>query len=144
MWHCVLYFSVLSWLPSLWSLGMNEVRSHHDLKVWQKAMDMTVSIYELTKFFPREELYRMTSQMTRSAASVPANIAEGHARGTRKDYANFLAIAKGSLMETETFLLLAIRLNYISQSQAQVTLNLITEISKMLTSLRKNLLGDRD
>jgi four helix bundle protein len=118
---------------------MSEVRSHRDLKVWQKSMDMTVAVYELTRFFPKDELYRITSQVTRSAASVPANIAEGHARGTRKDYAHFLAVSKGSLMETETFLLLAIRLNYISQNQAQLTLDLITEISKMLTKLRQTL-----
>jgi len=78
----------------------------------------------------------LTGQITRAAASVPANIAEGHARSTRRDYANFLAIAKGSLMETETFLMLALRLGYLSKEQATPTLVLITEISKMLTSLR--------
>lgn len=96
-------------------------------------------IYDLSKLFPKEETYRMTSQITRSAVSVPANIAEGHARGTAKDYANFLAIAKGSLMETETYVMLAIRLQYITSAQAQPALDLITEVSKMLTSLRSKL-----
>jgi four helix bundle protein len=70
---------------------------------------------------------------------VPANIAEGFSRATRKDYANFLPIAKGSLMETETFLMLAIRLSYISRADASVALAMITEISKMLTVLRSRL-----
>jgi four helix bundle protein len=118
------------------------VQSHRDLVVWQKAMDMTVQVYELTKNFPSSEMYRLVAQVTRAAASVPANIAEGHGRGgSRKDYAYFLSIAKGSLMETETFLMLAIRLNYINASQAQSTLSLITEISKMLTALRNRLLS---
>lgn len=119
---------------------MAEINSHRDLLVWQKSMDMVVQIYQLTTQFPGSEMYRLTAQVTRSAASVPANIAEGHARGTRKDYANFLAIAKGSLMETETFLMLAVRLKYLSQEQATLTLDLITEISKMLTALRNRLL----
>jgi four helix bundle protein len=117
-----------------------KVESHRDLIVWQKAMDMAVEVYRLTGLFPNTEIYRLTSQITRSAVSVPANIAEGNARGTARDYANFLAIAKGSLMETETFLMLAIRLGYINDLQANSTLSLITEISKMLTVLRSRLL----
>jgi len=115
---------------------MAQINSHRDLVVWQKAMDMAVAIYRLSTLFPANETYRLTSQITRAAASVPANIAEGHARGTRKDYANFLAIAKGSLMETEAFLMLAVRLNYVEGEQAQPTLGLITEISKMITAIR--------
>jgi four helix bundle protein len=79
-------------------------------------------------------------QLTRAAASVPANIAEGNARGSRKDYAHFLAVAKGSLMESETFLMLAVRLKYLSPAEAEPVLALITDISKMLTSLRRRLL----
>jgi four helix bundle protein len=116
------------------------IESHRDLVVWEKSMDMVVQIYEITKFFPSTEIYRLTAQITRSAVSVPANIAEGNARSTKKDYANFLAISKGSLMETETFLMLAIRLNYLTSEQAKSTLLLITEISKMLTTLRNRLL----
>ena len=84
--------------------------SHRDLVVWHKAMDVAVHVYRLTDRFPRNEMYRLTSQLTRAAASVPANIAEGNGRGSRRDYAHFLSIAKGSLNETETFLFLAIRL----------------------------------
>lgn len=119
---------------------MERIESHRDLIVWQKAMDLAVLIYQLTQKFPSNESYRLVSQVTRAAASVPANIAEGHARSTRKDYANFLATAKGSLMETETFVMLAVRLKYLSTEEAKPALNLITEVSKMLTVLRGRLL----
>jgi four helix bundle protein len=115
------------------------IQSHRDLKVWQKAMDLAVEIYRLAEMLPRSETYRLVSQITRAAASVPANIAEGHARATRKDFANFVIIAKGSLMETETFLMLAVRLSYVTEQDASVALGLITENSKMLTSLRNRL-----
>jgi four helix bundle protein len=118
---------------------MAKVESHRDLIVWQKAMRLAVEVYRLTATFPRSEEYRITAQMTRAAASVPANIAEGHARGTRRDYTNFLAIAKGSLAETETFVLLALELQFTTSNQAGVTLGLIREISKMLTALRARL-----
>lgn len=117
-----------------------KIDSHRDLKVWQKSMDMTVQVSRLSTLFPKNEIYRLTSQITRAAASVPANIAEGYARATRRDYMNFLAIAKGSLMETETFLMLAMRLNYVTPAQAAPALNLIVEISKILTAMRKRLL----
>jgi four helix bundle protein len=94
---------------------MSRIESHRDLIVWQKAMDLVVEVYRLANMFPKSETYSLVSQMTRAAASVPANIAEGNARGTLKEHAYFLSISKGSLMETETYLLLAIRLNYITQ-----------------------------
>jgi four helix bundle protein len=102
-------------------------------------MLLAADVYRLTASFPRTEEYRMVSQITRAAVSVPANIAEGHARGTRRDYANFLAIAKGSLAETETFLLLALELQFTTMERTQAVLDLIVEISKMLTSLRARL-----
>ncbi len=113
--------------------------SHRELTVWHKAMDVAVQVYRLTERFPKAELYRLTSQLTRAAASVPANIAEGNARASRRDYANFLSIAKGSLNETETFLFLAMRLGYLREHEAMPTLNLITEVGKMLTALRGRL-----
>ncbi|HEU0298948.1 MAG TPA: four helix bundle protein, partial [Longimicrobium sp.] len=91
--------------------------SHRDLVVWHKAMDLAVQVYRLTTRFPRDEAYRLTAQVTRAAASIPANIAEGNARSSRRDCANFLAIAKGSLNETETFLLLALRLGYLREPE---------------------------
>jgi four helix bundle protein len=110
--------------------------SHRDLVVWQKSMDLAVQVYRLTAQFPKSEMYRLTSQVTRAAASVPANIAEGNARSSRRDYAHFLSIAKGSLNETATFLILALRLGYLHEREAAPTLFLITEIGKMLTALR--------
>jgi four helix bundle protein len=119
---------------------MNKVESHRDLIVWQKSMDMVVLVYRLADAFPKTEMYRLVSQLTRAAASLPANIAEGNARAATKDYAHFLSIAKGSLMETETFVMLAVRLEYVTSDQACPILALITEISKMLTVLRARLL----
>lgn len=115
--------------------------SHKDLIVWQKAMDLVVLVYKLAESFPKEETYRLTSQMTRSVVSVPANIAEGNARSSRKEYAHFLTIAKGSLMETETYVFVAVRLGYISEDKIIDSLKLVTEINKMLTKLRNRLLS---
>ena len=123
---------------------MTSIQSHRDLIVWQKAMDLAEVVYGLAAKFPKNETYRLGSQVTRSGASVPANIAEGHARGTKRDYANFLSVAKGSLMETETFLMLAVRLKYITQAEASTAFALVTEVSKMLTSLRNRLKQDGD
>lgn len=91
------------------------MRGYEDLAVWQKAMDLAVMIYALGPRMPKSEIYGMTSQMQRAASSVPANIAEGYQRGTRKDYARFIAIAQGSLAETETFLMLAMRIKHLPE-----------------------------
>jgi len=107
-------------------------------------MDLAEVVYGLAARFPSREMYCLGSQTTRAAASVPANIAEGNARGTKRDYANFLSVAKGSLMETETFLMLAVRLKYITQAEAATAFGLVTEVSKMLTSLRSRLKEDGD
>jgi len=98
-----------------------------------------VEIYWLAAKFPHSEICRLVAQITCAVASVPANIAEGHARATRRGFANFVAVAKGSLMETETFLMLAIRLSCVTEVEASRALGLITEISKMLTALRSRL-----
>jgi four helix bundle protein len=113
-----------------------KILSHRDLLVWQKAMDLVDSIYDIAEGFPANESYRLTSQITRAVVSVPANIAEGQARSTAKDFANFLSIAKGSLMETETLLTVAVRRSYVTETVASVAFAQITEISKMPTSLR--------
>ncbi len=117
-----------------------KIQSHRDLIVWQRAMDLAVQVYQVSRAFPRSEVYALTSQLTRSVTSVAANIAEGHARGTARDYAQFLAVARGSLMETETLLTLAVRLDYIRPETARPAFDLITQLSKMLTSLRHKIL----
>ena len=118
---------------------MSSIQSHRDLIVWQKAMDLAVEVYRLADRFPKSEMYRLVSQVTRAGASVPANIAEGQARFGRKDYAHFLAISKGSLMEVDTFLTLSVRLKYLTSADCKVAFALITEISKMLTKMRSRL-----
>jgi four helix bundle protein len=107
-----------------------------DLIVWQKSMDLTVEIYKLTKYFPKEEHYSLTNQIHRAAVSIPSNIAEGKGRNSKAEYLHFIAIAQVSLAETETQLILAIRLGYITEEQASKSLLLREEISKMLYSLR--------
>ena len=119
---------------------MATIESHRDLVVWQKAMDLATETYALTRRFPNSENYRMTSQITRSAVSVAANIAEGHARSTAKDFANFLHIARGSLAETETHILLAIRLGYITDAEAATVLELIDHVGRMLSALRRKIM----
>ena len=115
--------------------------SHKDLIVWQKSMDLAVEVYALTKQFPADERFRMVDQVTRAVASVPTNIAEGHGRDSKKDISRFLSISKGSLLEVETFLLLAIRLEYLSNGKASKALGLVVEIGKMLNALKKRLAG---
>jgi four helix bundle protein len=118
------------------------IQSHRDLVVWSKSMDLAESIYGLARAYPRAELYGLRSQITRAAASVPANIAEGHARGSRQEFRYFLSVARGSLMETDTFLRLSERLDFIKVDDSQQAHSLITEVSKMLTSLRTKLRPD--
>ena len=111
------------------------IKSHRDLIVWQKATVLAVEIYRLTKTFPADERFRMTDQLLRAASSIPANIAEGHARGTRKDYARFIVIARGSLAETETFLELARDVGLAKPENCRRSIELAVEIGRMLNAL---------
>ena len=99
-------------------------------------MDLVVDVYELSRDFPPAEAYRLTSQVTRAVVSVPANIAEGKALAGVRDYAKFLSIGRGSLMESETLLTVAVLLVYLTDARASPAFGLITEISKMITVLR--------
>jgi four helix bundle protein len=91
------------------------VNCYKDLIVWQKAMDLTEMVYQATKAFPREELYGLTNQVRRAAVSIPSNIAEGQARQSTAEFRNFLSLARGSLAEVETQLMIAQRLGYLTQ-----------------------------
>jgi four helix bundle protein len=104
-------------------------------------MDLAVRVYDLVNGFRSQERFGLSSQLTRAVVLVPANIAEGYACASSRDYAHFLAIARGSLMEAETYILLAMRLNYLSTSAASPVLDLISEISRMLNALRSRLLS---
>jgi four helix bundle protein len=115
------------------------INSNRDLVVWQKAMRPAKEAYQLAKLLPKQEEHRLTNQLLRAVASVPTNIAEGHARGTRKEYANYISIARGSLAETETILLLLVEVELITSERAQPSLALCSEISRMLNALRTRL-----
>ena len=88
-------------------------RKHHDLHVWQESMALTKEIYTATGHFPREEIYALTNQMRRAAVSIPSNIAEGAARTSNKEFLQFLSIARGSLSELETQVILSEDLGYL-------------------------------
>lgn len=117
---------------------MTSIRSYRDLIVWQKSIDLTVRTYKLTGRFPSEEKYGLTSQMRKAAASIPANIAEGHARRSSGEYLQFLGIARGSLAELETFLTLSERLGLIGSEISDSLWENCAEISKMLTGLMRS------
>ena len=119
---------------------MARIQSHRDLTVWQKGMDLVVAVYALAKQFPVEERYGLVQQATRAAVGVPANIAEGHARGTRLDYAHFIAISRGSLMELETHVMIVERLGMVDSKSVAEVLERVSEVSRMLTALRNRLL----
>lgn len=112
-----------------------EIRSHKDLIVWQKAIDLSTVIYKLTDTFPQRETYALSSQMRRAVVSIASNIAEGRARHSRKDFAHFLHMAFGSAAELETQLLIAKRLSFLDASVYEKTNSLITEVSKMLRAM---------
>lgn len=119
----------------------NELKTHKDLDVWNKAMDFTEQLYILTKTFPKEEQFGITSQIRRSAVSIASNIAEGAARNSHKEFIQFLYISLGSLSETETQLLLAKRLNFFNDESYFAQLD---AIRKMLLGLIKYLRGKQN
>ncbi len=116
-----------------------KTRSHRDLIVWQKAMDLTALIYVLTEKLPKSEAFGLSSQMQRAAISIAANIAEGNARGSRKDYARFIAISRGSAVELETLIEVAVRVGRFDAATVAPVLKLTDEVCRMLFSLRSKL-----
>ena len=115
------------------------IRSYRDLKVWQKAMDLAVDCYRLSRRLPRSEMYGLSSQIQRSAASIPANISEGHGRKHLGDYLHHLSMANGSLMELETHLLISARLLYLGSDDLKPTLLQAAEVGRMLSGLISSL-----
>jgi four helix bundle protein len=111
---------------------------YRETVVWQKAMQAVDAVYRLARLLPREETYGMRSQITRAAVSIPANIAEGWTRETPKDKAHFLAIAQGSLAETETLLLICERQGWFPEAATRTLWGLLDEVSRMLTTMRRN------
>lgn len=115
------------------------MRGYSDLEVWRKAMDLAVVVYGLVRVMPKTEQFAMTSQMTRAATSIPSNIAEGYQRSSRRDYARFISIARGSQAELETLLLLARRVGHLPDRDVEPALEAAAEVGRMLSRLRQRL-----
>ena len=113
--------------------------SYRDLRVWQQAMDLAMQVYRLTETFPKHELYGLTGQIRRAAISIPSNIAEGKGRRTDRDFSSFLFRARGSLLELETQILLARRLEYLSEQDAVAVLKSTAAVGRALTGLINSL-----
>ena len=111
---------------------------YRDLKVWQKAVDLAVLVYHATRTFPRDERFGLISQARRAAVSVASGIAEGHGRTTLGEYRQQLSYARGSLNEVETDFEIAYRLTYVSLDDRRTIMSSTGEISRMLTSLKRN------
>ena len=117
----------------------NKVNSYRDLQVWQKARLLVKDIYLITKSFPKEELYGLTSQIRRACISVPSNLAEGSSKGSTKEFLRFISIAYGSLAEIETQLYLACDLEYICSNNLDALIEKTSEIGRMLNGLDRSL-----
>ena len=115
------------------------MNSYRDLIVWQKSMNLVTLLYQLTKQFPDDEKFGLTSQIKRSSVSIPSNIAEGYGRSSRKEYVRFLEIARGSLYEFQTQLEIAANLKFIDIFVTKEIFELGIEVEKMLNSLIKKL-----
>lgn len=110
---------------------------HENLEVWQKSMDLAVEIYAVTKNFPKEEAYSLTSQIRRCAVSIPSNVAEGAARNSKKEFIRFLYVALGSAAELATQITLSQRIGYLTTTGE--ILNKLESIQKMLNALISSL-----
>jgi four helix bundle protein len=119
------------------------VKDFRELKVWQKAHELTLAVYRVTTTFPRQELYGLTSQIRRASASIGANISEGCGRNGDAELARFCSIAMGSASELEYHLLLAKDLNLFKPGEYEELAPRATELKRMLTALRKKLTADR-
>ncbi|MGD0221285.1 MAG: four helix bundle protein [Terriglobia bacterium] len=114
------------------------VKCYRDLKVWEKAMELVVESYRVSRLLPKTEMFGITSQIQRATVSIPANIAEGHGREHLGDYLHHLSIARGSLMELETHMLIITRL-YIPMDEVKRALEMVREVDRMLSGLTKSL-----
>ena len=117
------------------------VTSYRDLKVWQRAIDLVPEVYELLRSFPKHETYALADQIRRAVVSIPANIAEGQARQHRKEFLQSLYVARGSLAELETLLVVAEKLSYLGAEATAPVLAAMTELRRMLSGLISRLHG---
>lgn len=115
------------------------IQSHRDLIGWQKSVELAVSLYPLTESFPAAEKFGLVSQIRRAGVSVPSNIAEGFGRGKTDDYLRFLRVARGSLFEIDTQLLIAHRLGYVNEQEFRDKIDQIQECGRILAGLIKSI-----
>ena len=115
------------------------MKTHKELDVWKDSIELVVKMYQITKSFPKEELYGLTSQIRRAVVSVPANISEGAARNYSKEFIRFLRIAQGSLSEFETLLQISSRLNYVNEEMFQSIQGRIFKVNAQLSGLIKSI-----
>lgn len=115
------------------------ITNYKDLEVWQKAMDLVIECYQITKSFPKHEVFGLAGQLQRAVVSIAANIAEGHARKHTKEFLQSLSVAYGSLAELETHIEIAKRLGYIATETAMELIDKTSTIGRMLNGLRKSL-----
>lgn len=115
------------------------VRDFRDLRVWQASRELAGEVYRLTQEWPREERFGLTQQIQRAVVSVPSNIAEGFGRDTVKEYLRFLAIARGSLAEVQTQVIIAGDLGYVEIAQAEQVVEAATSVMKQVNALRRSL-----
>ena len=118
---------------------MSEIKSFRDLIAWQKAIEMVDVTYKLTSKFPREELFGLTSQMRRSAVSVPSNIAEGYGRRRLAEYVRFLDIARGSLCELQTQCIISQRQGFLGPRGAELLEDIMDQVGRLLYRLTESL-----
>lgn len=118
---------------------MSDIKTHKDLIVYTKSIDFVTEVYQITKAFPKEELYGLVNQMRRSAISIPSNIAEGASRNHHKEFIQFLFISLGSASELETQLIISKNLNYINEEVFKHMKNKIIEIRKLISGLIKSI-----
>ncbi len=111
--------------------------TYEDLRVWQCVIELVVSVYNATKYFPKEEAYGLVNQMRRAAASVASNIAEGKGRASDRELRQFLSISRGSLFEVRTQIVVAQRLGYVDCADAKALLLQATDVGRMLNGLMK-------
>jgi len=115
------------------------LQSYRQLIAWQKAMDFVAEVYRVTRTFPKEEMYGVTSQLRRAAVSIPSNIAEGQGRQTTGEFRQFLGHARGSLLETETQILLSERLEYLGHKETESLIAQAAEVGRILNGLMNSL-----
>jgi four helix bundle protein len=116
------------------------LKHYQELIAWQKAMDFAEAVHGLTLKFPRHEMFGLSSQLRRSAVSVPSNIAEGQGRGGTKEFVQFLNFSNGSLQEAETQIILAGRFSYLNHQQVDATLDLAAEVGRISNGLIRSLI----